>query len=676
MVQALQRIDNARLQDSAVHVLWAAVSKDEAEVCSLIVATPGFADGLSYLLPGGPKPLQSAKDLMTALAKNSNTEDAVQLTTHMMTGLVDQLSLRGSAVVKQHSDVSEQAAWVLAHLAYALVAAGKQQLADTIVPLLCAAGSNAERVSSFRCAVASRLGVMLGEKFSSPPTVLAGAASALAILVQSASPAERMKMASSAHVVRGLTHHMERCTVHRGKENSSTSASSIELGADAAGAVALLLAADCMLRPAAAAGIAADSSMQACSENSIQSWLAANSSCLQQMTACGWGSVTVEQLAGIAKLAGQAATQQQQAGRDHVGRQPVQQQPKEQLQQQPALTAAGQPPGPVTMPPPPSPAVIARPPQPAASMLPAARPVEQQQNKPMASTMTLPAQLGATKCCNTAKPAPATAAGLIGSIPAGDRLAAANLSKASGARDTACRRQDQATAVNPKNYESTPSDATLAARQVAAQPFDSQQLERLSTTYLRCAFVGQSRQPAVRRQELVPLLQQLHTQAKEEQRTLPRKAAAAAYACAANFTGVQPTPAAVKLLRALRLLQHWDIVCPTQPGMPEPLRKMMQQAGCAAAAAGSACGDDDEDDVQVVDTEPAAEVDDDVQTQLQQLEIGDCDMVLVKYVPGRHEQPDVQLLQVVDKPQQPTVKVSPTALMKHEDRSAGCCRDT
>jgi hypothetical protein len=102
----------------------------------------------------------------------------------------------------------------------------------------------------------------------------------------------------------------------------------------------------------------------------------------------------------------------------------------------------------------------------------------------------------------------------------------------------------------------------------------------------------------------------------------------------------------VKLLRALRLLQHWDIVCPTQPGMPEPLLKMMLQAGCAAAA-GSACDEDDEDDVQVVDTEPATEVDDDVEAQLQHLEDGDCDMVLTKYVPGRHEQPDVQL---VDQP--------------------------
>jgi hypothetical protein len=170
------------------------------------------------------------------------------------------------------------------------------------------------------------------------------------------------------------------------------------------------------------------------------------------------------------------------------------------------------------------------------------------------------------------------------------------------------------------------------------QPFDSQQLQVLCATYMRCNFAGESWEPEVRSQELVPLLQQLHTQAKAEHQTPPAAAPAAA--------AVQPTPAAVKLLRALRLLQHWDIVCPTQPGMPEPLRKMMQQAGCATAA-GSACDDDDEDDVQVVDTEPAAEVDDDVEAQLQQLEDGDCDMVLVKYVPGRHEQPDVQL---VDQP--------------------------
>jgi hypothetical protein len=90
------------------------------------------------------------------------------------------------------------------------------------------------------------------------------------------------------------------------------------------------------------------------------------------------------------------------------------------------------------------------------------------------------------------------------------------------------------------------------------------------------------------------------------------------------MTDVQPTPAAVKLLRVLRLLQHWDIVCPTQPGMPEPLCKMMQQAGCATA--GNAA-DDEDDDVQLVDT--AAEVGEDLEARLQQLEIGDCDMVLV-----------------------------------------------
>jgi hypothetical protein len=665
MVQALQCIDNATLQDRAAHVLWAAASKDDGNVCSLIVATPGFVDGLSYLLPGGPRPLQSAKDLAMALVKNSKTEDAVKLASRMMKCLVEQLSFKSSrAVVKPHPDVGEQAAWVLAHLPNALMAAGQQQLADTIAPLRCEAGSNAERLSTLRCTIASRLGMLLAEKCSSPPKVLAGAASALSILAQSASPEERVKMASSAHVVYGLTYHMEWCAKHGCKENSSRSASSIKLGADAVGAVALLLAADCKLQPAAAAGIAGDCSMQACSESSMQSWLAANNSCLQRMAALGWGSVTVEQLAGISKLAGQAATQQQQQpSRDRVGKQSTQQQQKEQPRQLLAVMPAGQSPEPSIMPPPPPAEEV--PPQPAAPLLPAARPLEQQQSKPVARRTPLPARLDVTKCCNTVKPA---AAGAAGSIPAGDRLGAATHSKASGARDAACRRQDQA--ANPKTCEPTPSDATLAARQVAAQPFDSQQLERLCTTYLRSAFVGQSLQPAVRRQEMVPLLQQLHAQAKAEQRALPRKAAAASYACAGDFAAVQPTPAAVKLLRALRLLQHWDIVCPTQPGMPEPLCKMMQQAGCMASGRAADDEDDDDDDVQLLDTASAAEEGEDLEARLQQLEIGDCELVLVKYVPGRQEQPYVQLLQVVDNQQQAALKVPPTALMKQEDPGA------
>jgi hypothetical protein len=153
---------------------------------------------------------------------------------------------------------------------------------------------------------------------------------------------------------------------------------------------------------------------------------------------------------------------------------------------------------------------------------------------------------------------------------------------------------------------------------------------------MRCNFAGVSWEPEVRSQELVPLLQQLHTEAKAEQQTAPRTGPAAA------APTVQATPAAVKLLHALRLLQHWDIVCPTHPRIPEPLVKMMQQAGCAAA--GSASDDGDDDDVQVVDAGPAAEVADDVDAQLQQLEDGECELVLVKYVPGRHEQPDVQLV--------------------------------
>uniref|UniRef100_A0A383WGD9 Uncharacterized protein n=1 Tax=Tetradesmus obliquus TaxID=3088 RepID=A0A383WGD9_TETOB len=185
---------------------------------------------------------------------------------------------------------------------------------------------------------------------------------------------------------------------------------------------------------------------------------------------------------------------------------------------------------------------------------------------------------------------------------------------------------------------SIPPDQQLAAWQVAVQPFDPRQLQALCASYMRCNFAGVSWEPEVRSKELVPLLQQLHTEAKAEQQG---GVATGATAGAAAAVTIQPTPVAVKLLRALRLLQHWDIVCPTQPGMPEPLRKMMQQAGCAAAGSASD-EEDDGDDVQMVDA--AAEVDDDVDAQLQQLEDGECELVLVKYVPGPHEQPDVQLV--------------------------------
>jgi hypothetical protein len=181
-----------------------------------------------------------------------------------------------------------------------------------------------------------------------------------------------------------------------------------------------------------------------------------------------------------------------------------------------------------------------------------------------------------------------------------------------------------------------PSDQHLAAWQVAVQPFNAQQLQALCVTYLRCDFTfGECFKPAVRNQQVIPMLQQLHKQAKAEQKRLLRPGQPTATAA------VPETATAIKLLCALRLLQHWDIVCPTQPGMPEPLRKMLEQEGYAAAD-GECDGDDD--GVQVLDTEPAAEIAEDVEAQLQQLEDGDCDMVLVKYVPGRNEQPDVQLI--------------------------------
>jgi hypothetical protein len=188
------------------------------------------------------------------------------------------------------------------------------------------------------------------------------------------------------------------------------------------------------------------------------------------------------------------------------------------------------------------------------------------------------------------------------------------------------------------------------------QPFNAQRLDRLCSTYLRCSIVGESRQPSVRSLELVPLLQQLHAQAKAEQPVATRTRTAAAAAA------VQPTPATVKLL------QHWDIVCPTQPGMPEALQQMIKEAGCASdvsAAEGGA------DDVLVVDTELAAEVDSDVEGQLQQLQDGMRELVLVKYVPGSNKQPDVQKTQAAGDQQQTG---EPAAVVKQEAMAAPCAR--
>jgi hypothetical protein len=394
-------------------------------------------------------------------------------------------------------------------------------------------------------------------------------------------------MASSAHVVRGLASYLEHFNMHGCGYTGG--ASSWVVGAAAAGTGLLQLAGNSELPPAA---LTAPASSHANSPACMQSWLVANSEVLQQAVASGWASLSVAQLAGLAQHARQEEAQQRQQEGGPPLYQPTEQPQKksrrdDQQQRQSSSDESGA-------------ATAAR------------------LSGGSGGGSTNHSTLAAGRIVGRAAQAPGCS-----QTPGSSSAGFCSLSSAEQQRI-----RDQCGCI--------PAYQHLAAWQVAVKPFNPGQLQALCVTYLRCNFTSsECLVPAVRSQQLIPMLQQLHKQAKAEQQRLLRPGQPTAAA-------VPETATAIKLLCALRLLQHWDIVCPTQPGMPEPLRKMLEQEGYAAADSGE--DSDDDDGVQVLDTEPAADFADDVEAQLQQLEDGDCDMVLVKYVPGRHEQPDVQLV--------------------------------
>jgi hypothetical protein len=636
-------------------VLLAAARKRDDRISSLILSQSGFVGGLLHVLPGGAQPLKAAQDLAATVAASVTISQAGQLTVDLTKTLTDtQLSLACSIADAEqgYSEAAEQAAWVLTSLTSARSTGGHEQLPNAMAPLLVTADSDMNlKLGMLRGAVASRLGKVAGETFGSRPPVQEAAANALSMLVQSVSAEERLQMASCTHVVCGLTQYLEWFNRH-GCGYTTNYAIGWGLGAEAAAAALLKLAADSKLQLAA---LVAPAGMQASSEASLQTWLTANSGVLQQAAAAGWGCVSIAQMAAIAREARQKQAQQRQRQQQHPGVCSKQQQSnvqerhsnRKQRDQQQQATGDR--------------AVVA------AGCVGAGASGDHEQGRQHTTSRKAPApsspqprkkQATEDKARPSSQPdgpnagsragqingaAVAAASSLEGLREVGE-MAAGQAGSCSRAADSSCaalhaldRAQQE---IIQRACGSIPSDEQLPAWQVAVQPFDSQQLQDLCATYLPCNFAfGEAWEPAVRSQELVPLLRQLHSQAKAQQLKLPAPKAGPAAAAAPT---VQPTPAAVKLLRALRLLQHWDIVCPTQPGMPEPLVKMMQQAGYAAA--GSAADDGDDDDLQVVDAGPAAEVADDVDAQLQQLEDGECELVLVKYVPGRHEQPGIQLV--------------------------------
>jgi hypothetical protein len=682
LVPALQFEGNQNLQDWALHILLAAASTGDAEVCSHIINFPGLVECLLNMLPGAARPREAATHLASALATSS---DGAQLTGGLLTTLAGRQATEGSTSGHQAEAAAWQAVWVLTHLTSTTAEGGGSTLPASMAALLPEAGSNSEQHSRLRQSLTSKLGAVLSDEPSSAPEKL----DALSALASSVPAEERAQMASCMHVVCGLADYLERCY-------DSDGHASCRLGVAAAEAAAVQLFADTKPQRASLAA----STRKASSDASMLTWLTENNDTLQQMVAGDWGDLTVAQLASIAKVTGQAwAKQQQQLPAvkcEKDGQHPdVKCEPrgKQQQQQQSIIKCEQdgqqqltikpdidrqlqkelppQPPAPVPpVPPTPRPA-CAQPP--AAALLLAAAGALQRHAQAANRKAPLPARPHAPTCRQQDQPMPASKFAVGDKLPAGHAAARSHASWGKEAT-THARLPVQATAsrhgeppVLQLSEHSTKNADTISARQVAAVaieglrlPFIAKRLESLCSTYLRCLFMGESQQPAVRSQELVPLLQQLHAQAKAEQPVATRTRAAAVAA-------VQPTPATVKLLHALQLLQHWDIVCPTQPGMPEALQQMIREAGCAAAGTAADSG---ADDVQVVDTEPAAQVDSDLEAQLQQLEDGLRELVLVKYVPGSNKQPGVQKTQAVGDQQE---AMEPTAVVKQEAPPAAPC---
>lgn len=150
------------------------------------------------------------------------------------------------------------------------------------------------------------------------------------------------------------------------------------------------------------------------------------------------------------------------------------------------------------------------------------------------------------------------------------QLAALGAAVAQQPRPAAATQQQQPPAEQKKQKPLEPHQQT--SWQVAAQPFDAQQLQDLCTRYLKCSFEGQTHSvdmtfAAASRTPLARLLQKLQNKAQAQQAAAAAGTALAAAAAAGTAAAaVRPTPAAEQLLRALRLKEHWDIVCPTQPG--------------------------------------------------------------------------------------------------------------
>jgi hypothetical protein len=484
LAPALQRTDSEALQDRAVHVLWAAANQDKGDVCSLIISQIGLAQGLLHMLPGGARPMKAAEGLAVALATNSSRKDFKQLMASLITGIAGTVPACSAATVQCSDAAAALAAWVLTQLPSVASTEGHQQLSDAMAALLPVAGSDSKPPGMLRVSLASKLGAVLSDNFNGPPEVQSATATALSVLVQSVSTEERTKMASSAYVMRGLGRHLDWFHQHGCKD--SDSAASIKMGADAASAAVLQLAANSKLQLAAHA---APVSMQACSATSVQSWLAASMAALQQMVACNWGSLTVAQLAAIATVAGKAQIPQElpavKCNEDWQHNKPRIEQ--HQHQQKTAPNSAP-PPAPPTPPPPCQPSVREHHPHSAAAaLLAAAGALKRTQLKADATSRKTPLP-ARPDCLKADRPGPVGVSSSAVTLPAvraglgeGVRLPAgqaASSSKAPDRNSAAFYALDSATQkLIQEACGSIPPDEQLPAWQVAVQPFDSQQLQ-------------------------------------------------------------------------------------------------------------------------------------------------------------------------------------------------------
>lgn len=157
LVQALQQTEDAPLQERALHVLSAAISKKEETICSMVIAQPALAEGLLPLLPGAATPMQAAHDFATSLAASSSRVDCARFLKNLVAALLEVQKQAGAAVPLKQIAV-EQAAWVLTQLAPARKD-NHQQLKD-VVPMLKTAASGRPDAGKFRDNLANRLAAL------------------------------------------------------------------------------------------------------------------------------------------------------------------------------------------------------------------------------------------------------------------------------------------------------------------------------------------------------------------------------------------------------------------------------------------------------------------------------------------------------------------------------------